>query len=182
MVGVLVGRQAKGAEFLASVGFHKKVMNTKIAILIPAYNCEATIGDTLRSLQYIQSGWDSIDRVLLCDDNSSDNTLQIVQSSEFDRCPFVIMKHDKNRGEGACYRTMLNSICRGIEWFLILHSDDIALSCFLARNIEIMQRCDERVAAVSSNYYVFGTGPEHLAHTPAEDVIIFRGESEEEIY
>jgi FkbM family methyltransferase len=157
-------------------------MNRKIAIFIPAYNCEATIVDTLRSLQSIESGWDSIDRVLVCDDNSSDTTLLSVQSSQFNRCPLVIIKHDKNKGESACYRTMLSSIGRGIDWFLILHSDDIALPCFLTRNIEIAQRCDERVAAVSSNYYVFGDGMERLAHTPEEDLIVFRGDAKDEIY
>jgi FkbM family methyltransferase len=153
----------------------------KIAILIPAYNCEATIDNTLRSLQSIESGWDNVDRVLLCDDCSSDNTVRVAESSQFNRCLFSIIKHEKNRGEAACYRTMMSAIPQGVEWFTILHSDDIALSCFLTRNIEIVGRCDDRVAAVSSNYYVFGAGLERMAH-PAEDLIVFRGNAAEEIY
>jgi glycosyltransferase involved in cell wall biosynthesis len=154
----------------------------KIAVLIPAYNSASTIGETIKSLQDIESGWDGVDRVVLCDDDSCDNTLKVARRSEFSRSAFVILKHDKNKGEGASYRTMLGVIPEDVQWLLILHSDDLALSNLLTRNVEIVQRCGDRVAAVSSNYYVIGARSEQLAHTPEEDCIVFRSSAAEEIY
>jgi glycosyltransferase involved in cell wall biosynthesis len=157
-------------------------IKTKIAVLIPSFNSESTIGETMRSLQNLESGWESVDSVVLCDDSSCDKTLHVVEQTHFNRCPFVVLKHDKNKGEGASYRTMLSVISQEVQWLLILHSDDIALSNFLSRNMEIVQRCDNRVAAVSSNYYVFGEEKERLAHSPPEDQIVFRGNTNQEIY
>src|SRR5437588_7709898 len=154
----------------------------KLAIIIPAYNCEATIGDTLCSLQNIQSGWDSVERVVVCDDASSDYTSSIVNSRRFDRCTLTLLRHESNKGEAGCYRTMTSVLGDDLKWFLILHSDDIALPCFLERNLEILRQCDEQVAAVSSNYYIVGGPSELLAHSPAEDKIIFRGDAKRDIY
>jgi FkbM family methyltransferase len=154
----------------------------KLAIIIPAYNCEATIVDTLCSLQDIESGWDSVEQVVVCDDASSDNTVPQLKSVPFDRCPLTLLRHDSNKGEAACYGTMIKVLGDSVEWFLILHSDDIALGSFLRRNLEILTQCNEHVAAVSSNYYVLGRSGEFLAHSPAEDKIIFRGDAKNDIY
>jgi len=153
----------------------------KLAIIVPAYNCAATIGDTLLSLQDIDKGWGRVERVVICDDASSDNTLSVIQSITFDRCPLTVVRHDSNKGEAACYNTMLNVLSEDTKWFLILHSDDIALACFLERNLEILRQCNERVAAISSNYYVFGRIKERLAHSPAEDTVILRGGAKADI-
>jgi FkbM family methyltransferase len=152
------------------------------AILIPTYNCATTVVEALSSLQQIESGWEHVDQVLLCDDCSSDNTVQVVQSARFDRCRLTILEHERNRGEAACYRSMLTKCTSDINWFLILHGDDIALPCFLTRNIEIIGRSGDDVAAVSSNYYVFGAGGERLAYSPAENRIVFRSNAAGEIH
>jgi glycosyltransferase involved in cell wall biosynthesis len=153
----------------------------KLAIIVPAYNCAATIGDTLLSLQAIESGWGCVERVVVCDDASSDNTVSVIQSITFDRCPLTVVRHDSNKGEAACYNTMISILSGETKWFLILHSDDIALPCFLERNLEILNRCNEQVAAVSSNYYVFGISGDRLAHSPVEDTIILRGNAKSDI-
>ncbi|MCL4768139.1 MAG: glycosyltransferase [Hyphomicrobiaceae bacterium] len=154
----------------------------KLAILIPAYNCENTIGDTISSLQSVDSGWPYVDRVVVCDDASTDGTTSAVEAANFDKCPLYLLRHSSNRGEAACYETMLACLPHDIRWFLILHSDDLALQCFIDRNLEILNRCPERVAAVSSNYYNFAALETQLAHTPAEDRIIFRGNAPKEIH
>lgn len=153
----------------------------KLAILIPAYNCGATVGETLASLQQIESGWEYVDQVIVCDDCSTDNTLQIVQSTGFNRSQLSILTHKKNLGEAVCYRSMVANLKPDTDWFLILHADDIALPCFLTKNVEIIKRNDERVAAVSSNYYTFGDGCERLAYSPPEDRVVFRSDADEEI-
>lgn len=153
----------------------------KLAILIPAYNCGATIGDTLKSLQSISAGWEYVEKVVVCDDGSTDDTVAAIQSIAFDRCPLTLLRHSTNKGEPACYRTLVEALSEHTEWFLILHSDDLALDCFLERNIEVLKQCDSTVAAVSSNYYVFTESTECLAHSPAEDTIVFRGGAAAEI-
>jgi glycosyltransferase involved in cell wall biosynthesis len=147
----------------------------QLAILIPAYNCAATIGKTLASLQAIASGWEHVEQVIVCDDASTDETLQVVEGSAFDRCTLTVLRHAANAGEAACYSTMVDRLSAGVEWFLILHADDLALDRFLARNRHLLHSADRRVATISSNYYEFGAVPERLAHIPAEDVTVFRG-------
>jgi len=156
-------------------------LSEKLAIIIPAYNCQDTVSETLSSLQNISSGWEYIDRVVICDDGSSDNTVCRIKSTKFDRCRLELLQHDRNKGEAACYNSMLNTLPRSVQWFVILHADDLALDCFIDRNIEIARRCDINVAAVSSNYYVIDKGGEWLAHNPPIDKIIFRAGAAEEL-
>ena len=154
----------------------------KFAIVIPAYNCRATISETLESLQRVCSGWEHVATVVICDDASTDDTVEVVKASTFDRCPLRLLRHETNRGEGACYRTMVAALSAAdINWLLILHSDDLVLENFLTRNAEIASRCPERAAAVSSNYYVFSERDVRLAHMPPQDLIIWRGGKTEEI-
>lgn len=153
----------------------------KLAIAIPAYNCEETIGKTLESLQNVSAGWEWVEKVVVCDDASSDNTVAAIQSAAFNRCALMLLRHSTNKGEAACYKTVVDALSEETDWFLILHSDDLALECFLERNLEILKECDERVAAVSSNYYAFTESRERLAHSPAEKRIVFRGGTETEI-
>src|SRR5215469_838165 len=152
-----------------------------LAIVIPAFNCATTVGETLNSLQNISRGWDCVSNVLVCDDGSSDNTVQVVESFPFNRCRLTLIRHNTNKGEAVCYQTMVRALPNNLDWFLILHSDDLALDCFLERNLEILRQCDSRVAAVSSNYYVFNGHTDTLGHTPVEDRIVFRGIANDEI-
>jgi hypothetical protein len=63
---------------------------------------------------------------------------------------------------------------------LILHADDLALPNFLTRNLEIIRRCDERVASVSSNHFNFDQSSERLA-LAEQDLIVFRAGTHEEV-
>lgn len=156
-------------------------MMPRLAILIPSFNCRDTIPETLRSLDNISEGWDQISSVVVCDDSSTDDTANFVASTKWSHFEVKLLRHDQNQGEGRCYATMVQTLPADVEWFLILHSDDLALPNFLKRNFEIAKSCDEHVAAVSSNYVVFGNGVERLAHEPAEDVIIWRSDKPEDI-
>ena len=153
----------------------------KIAIVIPAYNCRGTISETLESLQRVCLGWEHVAAVIVCDDASTDDTVEVVKASMFDRCRLQLLRHETNRGEGACYGTMVAALSADVNWLLILHSDDLVLENFLTRNVEIARRCPERTAAVSSNYYVFSGSDERLAHIPPQDLIVWRGGKTDEI-
>lgn len=155
--------------------------DVKLAILIPTYNGERVVGDTIASLQAITNGWEYVEQVIVCDDGSTDKTVSVVESAGFNRSPFTLVRHERNKGEAEAYRTMLGLLPNHIRWFLILGHDDLALPCFIERNVEIVKQCTERVAAISSNYFIVSNMPEMLAHVPAEDAIVFRGGAESEI-
>jgi glycosyltransferase involved in cell wall biosynthesis len=152
----------------------------KLVIIIPVYNAAKTVGETLASLQAIEDGWEHVDQVVICDDASNDNSIEVIRQTHFDRCSLRIVRHEHNRGESATYTTMLASLPEGIEWFLILHSDDLALPNFLFRNQEILGQCDDTVASVSSNHWVFDENSEELS-SAERDVVLFNGGTKENI-
>jgi hypothetical protein len=61
---------------------------------------------------------------------------------------------------------------------LILHADDLALPCFITRNLEIIKHCDERVASVSSNYYTFNQNGQQLAGAEKDCILFNKGTKE----
>lgn len=152
----------------------------KLAIIIPAYNAAKTIAETIASLQQIEDGWEHVDQVVLCDDASKDNSLQVIQQFQFDRCPLRLLRHETNQGEAAAYATMVARLSADTEWFLILHADDLALPNFLMRNLEIIRQCGSEVASVSSNFYNFDNYSERLA-AAERDVVLFRAGTTENI-
>jgi glycosyltransferase involved in cell wall biosynthesis len=67
----------------------------KIGVVIPAYNEEALIGDTLRSVP------DYIDKIYVADDCCIDKTPQIIDSFGEKDPRVVHIRHQENRGVGA---------------------------------------------------------------------------------
>jgi len=64
-------------------------------VCIPAFNAEKTVGDVVkRCLQYA-------DKVIVCDDGSTDDTARIAKISGAD-----VTSHAKNMGKGAAMRTL----------------------------------------------------------------------------
>ena len=69
-------------------------MNPYISIIIPAYNEEARIKDTLESIKCIEE----INEIIVVDDGSSDETAKF--ASEVSSEKIVVLKLDKNKGKG----------------------------------------------------------------------------------
>lgn len=96
--------------------------NKKIFIIIPAYNEEKNIAQTLGDL--INIGYKNI---ILIDDCSSDKTLEIAR-----KYPIIILKNIINRGQGACLRVGNEyALKKGAE--IIVHFD--ADGQFLSKEI-----------------------------------------------
>jgi len=73
--------------------------NHKIAVVVPAYNEEKLIGETLSSIP------EYVDKVYAVDDGSTDRTFEIVQEFAKKDSRIVCIKHEKNRGPGAAIVT-----------------------------------------------------------------------------
>lgn len=88
--------------------------NKKIIVVMPAYNAGSTLKETYEAIPK-----DIVDDILLVDDFSSDNTLEIAN-----QLGIKSIKHEKNLGYGAnqktCYAEALNM---GADIVVMLHPD-----------------------------------------------------------
>lgn len=75
----------------------------KVIIVLPAYNASDTLQKTYNEIPF-----DIVDEVVLVDDNSTDETLQVAKEVGIKH----VIKHDQNKGYGAnqksCYKKALS--------------------------------------------------------------------------
>jgi glycosyltransferase involved in cell wall biosynthesis len=93
-----------------------------LSILIPAYQEERTIGEVLRQVSAIET--ESVGfrkEVLVCDDGSTDRTVDVVRESIAADERIRLVRHQRNRGKGAAIRTALAD-ARG-DYVLIQDAD-----------------------------------------------------------
>ena len=87
---------------------------SRVAVVLPAYNAEATLARTLEQIDRTV-----VDDILLVDDASTDGTVALAR-----RLGLEPICHDRNRGYGAnqktCYRAAL---ARGADIIVMLHPD-----------------------------------------------------------
>lgn len=85
----------------------------RIAVVLPAYNAEKTLENTVRELP------DSVDACILVDDHSSDRTVEIAR-----RLGLQYYVHDRNYGYGrnqqTCYR---EALAAGADVVIMVHPD-----------------------------------------------------------
>lgn len=91
------------------------IRNKKVTIVLPAYNAAKTLEKT-----FIEIPFDIVDEVILVDDNSLDNTVEIAGNLGIKN----IVVHKTNLGYGAnqksCYSAALSS---GADIIIMLHPD-----------------------------------------------------------
>jgi glycosyltransferase involved in cell wall biosynthesis len=91
------------------------ILNKKIVVVLPAYNAAATLEQTYNEIPF-----DIVDEVVLVDDCSKDNTVEVAQKVGIRH----IISHEKNKGYGgnqkSCYRKALEL---GADIVIMLHPD-----------------------------------------------------------
>lgn len=98
-------------------------MPVKVSIIIPTYNSEATIADTLNSIKSVASSIDSLE-VIVVDGLSKDSTLSIVRNSG-------ISIRTYSEPDCGIYDAMNKGLDYAIgDWVFYLGSDDILLPDF----------------------------------------------------
>lgn len=118
-----------------------------VSILIPAYNAERWIGDTLRSA--IAQTWERTE-IIVVDDGSTDQTLAVARQFESDSVR-VITQH--NQGAAAA-RNKAFSLSKGdyIQW---LDADDLLAPGKLARQMQVVEHGLSKHTLLSSGWAYF---------------------------
>ncbi|GAB4319226.1 MAG: glycosyltransferase family 2 protein [Bacteroidales bacterium] len=91
------------------------IRENKIVVVLPAYNAAETIERTYREIPF-----DIVDDVVLVDDFSSDNTVEIASRLGIRH----IITHDRNKGYGANQKSCYNRALElGADIVIMLHPD-----------------------------------------------------------
>ncbi|WP_392534630.1 glycosyltransferase family 2 protein [Nostoc sp. C117] len=125
---------------------------TKIAILIPTFNNEDTLGYTLESIQS-QEGWiEKVSSVYIADDCSTDDSVALAKKTWKGLIPLHIFPGEQNIGQWENVNHAINLIKETVDWLLILHSDDIAKPNWLEMMVSRIEACTENVGSICSSW------------------------------
>jgi glycosyltransferase involved in cell wall biosynthesis len=119
-------------------------MTNLVSILIPAYNAEKWLGDTIRSA--LSQTWPKKE-IIIVDDGSSDNTLAIARQFESGSVKVITQE---NRGASAA-RNRAFSLAQGdyIQW---LDADDLLAPGKITEQLKDRENCNHRKTLLSSTF------------------------------
>lgn len=87
----------------------------KVIVVLPAYNAALTLEKTYQEIPF-----DLVDEVILCDDASKDNTIEVARAIGIRH----IIKHEQNKGYGGNQKSLYNkSLDLGGDIVIMLHPD-----------------------------------------------------------
>lgn len=99
----------------ASQIFYQLILGKKLVVVLPAYNAAKTIEKTYREIPF-----DIVDDVILVDDRSKDNTVQVAEQLSIKH----IVIHEKNKGYGGNQKSCYNKAKEiGADIVIMLHPD-----------------------------------------------------------
>ncbi len=135
-------------------------MKPLVSVLIPAYNVEAWIADTIRSA--LQQTWPRKE-IIVVDDGSADQTLQVARHFASKNVSVVTQE---NRGASAA-RNRAFEFCQGdyIQW---LDADDLLASDKIARQMEVAAELESKRTLISSawGYFMYSANRARFVPTP----------------
>jgi glycosyltransferase involved in cell wall biosynthesis len=134
-------------------------MRPLVSILIPAYNAEPWLTETLRSA--LGQTWDNKE-IIIVDDGSKDGTLALARTFESN---VVKVFTQKNQGASAT-RNKAFSLCQGdyIQW---LDADDLLASEKVAKQMEALGDAPDRRVLLSGEWGSFMHRPSRAKFAPS---------------
>jgi len=91
------------------------INNKKVVVVLPAYNASKTIVNTISEIPF-----EIVDEIILCDDNSSDDTVQIAKDLPINH----LIVHENNRGYGGNQKSLYDKALEiGADVIIMLHPD-----------------------------------------------------------
>ena len=101
-----------------------------ISLVIPVYNEEKIIGDTIQTVKtFMENNFDDYE-VIFINDGSKDDTLKIISEFISDNDKIKVISYEKNKGKGGAVRTGMLAA----EGDIIFYTD-----CDLAYGLEILK-------------------------------------------
>jgi len=133
-------------------------MRSLVSILIPAYNAESWIGDTIRSA--LAQTWPRKE-IVVVDDGSTDQTLRVARQFASQTVSIVTQE---NRGASAARNRALE-LCQGdyIQW---LDADDLLSPDKVAKQMAAAQECQDTRRLLSSGWGYFMYRPSRAQFLP----------------
>lgn len=133
-------------------------MEPLVSILIPAFNAQRWIADTIESA--LQQTWPRKE-IIVVDDGSDDCTLSVAR--QFEKRGVVVVTQ-KNQGAVVARNTAL-TISQGdyIQW---LDADDLLASDKITRQMETLKRGDSKRLLLSSAWGCFRFRTQHASFQP----------------
>jgi glycosyltransferase involved in cell wall biosynthesis len=119
-------------------------MKPLVSILIPAYNAEAWISDTLRSA--VAQTWEPKE-IIVVDDGSTDGTLAVARQFESETVRVVTQK---NQGAAAT-RNAAFSLCKG-DYIQYLDADDLMGPEKIASQMEALGQSPDKRTLLSGSW------------------------------
>ena len=134
-------------------------MKPLVSILIPAYNAEGWIADTIRSA--LAQTWPNKE-IIIVDDGSTDHTLSVAQRFASNEVTVITQA---NQG-AATARNKAFSICQGdyIQW---LDADDLLAPDKIEKQMEVAAQCQSRRTLLSSAWGYFMHRPQGAKLVPS---------------
>jgi len=134
----------------------KKIEQDLVTVIIPCYNAENHIIDTLNSV--IHQTYKNLE-IIVVDDNSTDNTLNLLNSIKDDRLKIII-----NTKKGAASaRNQGIKICKG-KYVQFLDADDILSLNKIEIQVKSLETNPTSIAVCSTIHFFDGVN--HLLKTP----------------
>ncbi len=124
----------------------------KIAVLIPCYNEEKTIGKVI--MDFKESLPDAV--IYVYDNNSTDNTCAVAEQFG------IVVRHEFQQGKGNVIRRMFREI--DAEVYIMADGDDTYPASIAPEMVELVQRCKSDMVIgdrLSSTYFSENKRPFH---------------------
>ena len=91
------------------------IKGKKVIVVMPAYNAALTLEKTYNEIDF-----DIVDDVVLVDDNSPDNTVEVAKNLGIK----YVIKHDRNKGYGGNQKSCYNKALEiGADIVIMVHPD-----------------------------------------------------------
>jgi GT2 family glycosyltransferase len=128
-----------------------RTIGVSAAIVIPAFNAAATIGETLRAVQACP-GVAKLGGVFVCDDASTDNTREAAADAWTGMPKLTILQNGQRLGQHSTVNTAFERLRKHYEWIFILHADDVVKQNWLDLYFPRIKAAEPRVASICSSY------------------------------
>jgi len=102
------------AELERAIESVENKIKMRTIVVLPAYNAANTLSQTIKDIPK-----DIVDEILLVDDASSDNTVEVAR-----QLGLIVFSHDRNKGYGANQKTCYSkALERGADIVVMVHPD-----------------------------------------------------------